>query len=203
MEFSRRECGLSPLALESCRAGPRVSGLPHIRATFCFPAISSALPWSCMQAHSSSSAQKVCGVLFALVAILCATDLIMGSGHFGPPTGVAITSVVLLALLSAVTAIYFLRSERMRDAELCCRQCGLAGGLGDHAVTKPRPSLAAMLAGGVVFTLIIQHLPAQRFTCSGCQVVTYRRPYSSLLIMAWCGWVIFRVYVEITSPEIA
>jgi hypothetical protein len=145
--------------------------------------------------------RKLFGVLFAIAPILAVADLIISSGDFGTPPGMVITAVVLLAGLSAVTAAYLLRSQRKRDAEMTCPKCRQAGGLRDHKLTKPRPSVAALLFGGIIVTLLIQYLPAQRFECSVCSTVTYRRPYSSLIILAWCGFTVFLICVACTIPD--
>jgi len=145
--------------------------------------------------------RKLIGVIFALVAILSVADLIMSNGDFGTAPAMVITVVVLLAAFSAVTASYLLRSQRMKDAEMTCPKCRQTGGLRDHTLTRPRPSIAALLFGGIIITLLIQHLPAQRFECLSCSTVTYRRPYSSLIILAWCGLTVFAIYVACTIPD--
>jgi transposase-like protein len=145
--------------------------------------------------------RKLFGVLFALVAIRAVADLIVGSEDFGSRPGMVIAAVVLLAALAAVTAVYLLRSQRMRDAEMTCPKCSQAGGLRDHNLTRPRPSIAAFFFGGLIITLLIEYLPAQRFECSVCPAVTYRRSYSSLIILAWCGLTVFLIYVACIIPE--
>lgn len=142
--------------------------------------------------------RKLFGTLFALFAILCAASLVVSGGDFETLLTLLIS---LLCGLSAITAVYLFRSRLMIGRELTCPTCHESGGLHHHALTRPRPSLAALMIGGIFITLFIQHLPAQRFTCSGCSVDVYRRPYSSLLILAWCLLMVFFVYVACNLPE--
>lgn len=145
--------------------------------------------------------RKLFGVLFALLVILCVTDLVASIGDDGSSPSLLIIAISLLCGLSAITAFYLFRSQRMVGREMTCPACHEAGGLHDHSLIRPRPSLAALLFGGIIITLFIQHLPTQRFTCSVCSVDTYRRPYSSLLTLAWCVLLVFLIYVGCTIPE--
>lgn len=142
--------------------------------------------------------RKLTGILFALVGVAAGIDGVLTPLWHDDFMGVEIIADVFVALLALATALYLFRPKAHWDTTLRCPSCHDKGGLQPLILTRARPSVMALLFGGIIITLFIQHFPAQRFKCSACSSDAYRRPAASVLILLWCALSIFLIYVLAT-----
>ena len=141
--------------------------------------------------------RKVFAVIFALIAILASILIVLDSlSHELPPPRV-LACFVALPLLSAATSMYLFRSAASWLARRRCGACGSVGDLAPASLMYRRPSVAALLFGGIFITLLIQHLPSQSFRCGKCSSELTFRPAGSILTVLWCLLIIALIIVGV------
>lgn len=142
--------------------------------------------------------RKFAAILFTLVGVAAAIDGVLTHLWYDDFRIVEIIADILLALMALATALYLFRPKAHWNAAMECPSCHDRGCLQPMMLTRARPSVMALLFGGIIITLFIQHIPAQQFKCSACSSDTYRRPAASILILSWCVLSIFLFYVLVT-----
>src|SRR4051794_22642278 len=137
--------------------------------------------------------RKILATLFGLAAFLVAAGYaVVLSQHESLPPLVHFFDIPFAAL-AAVTAFYLFRSPAAWQASMGCPSCHQRGTLTLGGLGQPHPSVLALLLGGIILTLLIQHSQRRRFSCTACSAETRTRPFGSWLALAWC--LFFFVYL--------
>jgi hypothetical protein len=129
--------------------------------------------------------RKVFACLFTLAALATAAGYAFALSEHEPLRPVAHIALVSFAVMSTVTAFYLCRSRAAWEASMVCPSCHQLAGLSPCSLGQPRRSVMALLFGGVILTVLIQHSQTRRFRCAGCSAESSRR--SSVHGSQWHG----------------
>lgn len=136
------------------------------------------------------------GVLFLILAIALVIGCVEAWRDANLPSADKIEDVVLVTL-SVLSSIYLFRSPEARHSRMLCRYCSRRGTLEEQVVTRPRPSLAAMLFGGFAVCVLVENLQKRSFRCTECSEYSYRWTMGSLLVALWAITVIVAAIREV------
>jgi hypothetical protein len=143
--------------------------------------------------------RKLFACLFVLAALVTAAGHVLGGSGHAPLRPVVHMMLATFAVMSAITAIYLFRSRAAWEASLVCSSCHESASLSPCTLGQPRPSIMALLFGGIILTILIQHSQTRRFRCAACSVEFSRRTFGSWLAVAWCVAIVFFAVVGATS----
>jgi hypothetical protein len=143
--------------------------------------------------------RKFFACLFALVALLIAAAEMHGISAHRPLRPVDQVALATMGVLSAVTAFYLFRSRAAWEATLVCSSCHQRGKLSPCVLGQPRPSVLALLLGGIILTILVQHSQTRWFHCAACSAESGKRTLGSWLALAWSVALIFLAVVGATS----
>jgi hypothetical protein len=130
--------------------------------------------------------RKLFAVLFAIAALLvgiCYCLLLIRGEPLHPFTQFAMAS---FSLTSIVTVFYLFRSREHWQASLVCPSCRKDATLSPCSLAQPHLSLAVLLIGGIIFSVLVQQSRKLRYRCAACSAESSHRTLGSWLSLAWC-----------------
>jgi len=130
--------------------------------------------------------RKVFAILFTLAVLLTGAGCALALWEHRLLRPILLVALLSFAVVSAVTAIYLFRPRAAWDASMVCPACRQPASLSPCTLGQPRPSLIALLFGGIILTILVQHSQARRYRCSACSAESSRRAFGSWLAIAWC-----------------
>ncbi len=143
--------------------------------------------------------RKVFACLFTLIALGTASSHALAFSEHGPVRPVAHLALATIAVMSAITAFYLFRSPAAWEASMVCSSCHEPDSLSPCSLGQPRPSVMALLFGGIILTILIHYSQTRRFRCATCSAEASRRTFGSWLAIAWCITIVFLAVVGATS----
>ena len=141
--------------------------------------------------------RKVLACLFTLVALATAAGYAAAILNGDPLHIITHVWLATLVCMSTVTAFYFFRSLGAWQASLVCPTCHQPAGLSPCTIGQPHPSIVALLLGGIILTILIQHSHTSHFRCSACSAQSSRSTFGSWLALAWCASILVFVITAV------
>jgi|GEM_PF-1986987 len=108
-------------------------------------------------------------------------------------------ALLTFVVMAAISAFYLFRSSAAWEASLVCPSCHQSAVLSPCVIAQPRPSIMALIFGGIVLTVLIHQSQQRRFRCNACSTESKRRTVGSYLAVAWCLSLILFIVAAVIS----
>ena len=143
--------------------------------------------------------RKVFACLFSLIALATAAAHVLAVAEHEALRPIRHIAAATIAVMSAITGFYLFRSPAAWEASMVCSSCHQPARLSPCSLGQPRPSVMALIFGGIILTILIQHSQTRRFRCAACSAESSRRTFGSWLSVAWCITIVFLAVLGATS----
>jgi hypothetical protein len=143
--------------------------------------------------------RKFFAVLFTLAALATVAGYALSITEHEPMLLIEQIARITFSVLSAITAFYLFRPRAGWEASMVCPACAQPANVSPANLGQPRPSLLALLLGGIILTILVQHSQKRRFRCNACSAHFTQRTFGSWLAIAWCLTIILLCASEMAA----